>query len=151
MGAKVGNIQNVEANKEFSSLQTLVGPSGKKFTDFDKIQFTLTMKNGTQVSVQADRCGGSDSYAIIEVNGHEVQRYNMPDEDDKELVKKLKKKYPEAMPYFFTQDTDYQIVKERVAKNLVDGSKAEGIATIEDAIETLKVADYLTEVLKGQL
>jgi len=150
-GAKVDNIQSVQTNKEFSSLQTLVGPSGNFFTDFDKIQFTLTMRNGTQVSVQADRCGGSDSYAMIEVGGKEVQRYTMPDQEDKDIVKKLEKKYPTAMPYFFTQDADYQIVKEKVAKNLVDGSEAEGIATIEEAIETLKVAEYLTEVLKEQL
>merc|ERR1719201_1594816 len=101
--------------------------------------------------VQADRCGGSDSYAMIEVGGKEVQRYTMPDQEDKDIVKKLEKKYPTAMPYFFTQDADYQIVKEKVAKNLVDGSEAEGIATIEEAIETLKVAEYLTEVLKEQL
>jgi len=150
-GARVDNIQSVQANKEFSSLQTLPGPSGKEFTDFDKIQFTLTMKNGTQVSVQADRCDGGDSFAMIEVDGEEVQRYTMPDEEDREIVKILEKKYPTAMPYFFTQDADYQVVKERVAKNLVDGSKPEGIATIEEAIETLKVAEYLTEVLKGQL
>jgi len=150
-GATVDNIQSVQANEEFSSLQTLVGPSGERFTDFDKIQFTLTMKNGTQVSVQADRCGGSDSYAMIEVDGKEVQRFTMPDEEDKEIVMKLEKKYPTAMPYFFTQDGDYKIVKERVAKNLVDGSEAEGIATIEEAIETLKVAEYLTEVLRQWL
>jgi len=150
-GAKVDNIQSVEVNEKFSSLQTLVGPSGKKFTDFDKIKFTLKMKDGTQVSVQADRCGGTDSYGIIEVDGQEVQRYDMPDEDDKQLVQKLKMKYPTAMPYFFTQDTDYQVLKERVARNLLDGSEVDGIATIEEAIDTLKVAEHLTEVLKEQL
>ena len=37
----VDNIAEVVADKEFSSMQTLKGPSGKDFTDFDKIKFTI--------------------------------------------------------------------------------------------------------------
>jgi hypothetical protein len=42
-------------------------------------------------------------------------------------------------------------VKERVAKHTVDGGPAEGVATIEIAVETLKVAEYLTPILQEQL
>lgn len=63
----------------------------------------------------------------------------------------LQAKYPTAMPYFFTQDPDYITVKERVAKHTVDGSEAEGVATIGIAVETLKVAEYLTPLLQEQL
>eukprot|EP00538_Stauroneis_constricta_P002834 CAMPEP_0119545612 /NCGR_PEP_ID=MMETSP1352-20130426/314_1 /TAXON_ID=265584 /ORGANISM="Stauroneis constricta, Strain CCMP1120" /LENGTH=258 /DNA_ID=CAMNT_0007590185 /DNA_START=111 /DNA_END=884 /DNA_ORIENTATION=- len=38
----VENIEKCVADKEFSSCQTLKGPSGKEFTDFDKIKFTIT-------------------------------------------------------------------------------------------------------------
>jgi len=148
----VDNIESVEADKEFSSLQTLAGPSGKEFTDFDKIKFTITTKNGNKVSVSADRCGGTDSYATVsDEAGEEVFRYYMPDDDDKAHVKELEAKYPGAMPYFFTQDPDYITVKERVAKHTVDGQPAEGIATIGIAVETLKVAEYLTPMLQEQL
>jgi predicted dehydrogenase len=148
----VDNIAEVIADKEFSSLQTLPGPSGKMFTDFDKIKFTIKTKSGKQVSVQADRCGGTDSYATVtDADGKEVFRYYMPDEEDKILVKELEKKYPTAMPYFFTQDPDYITVKERVAKHTVDGEEAEGVATIAIAVETLKVAEYLTPILQEQL
>merc|ERR1712003_99238 len=120
----VDNIESVEADKEFSSKQTLKGPSGKDFTDFDKIKFTITTKNGIKVSVAADRCGGTDSYATVSDDaGKEVFRYYMPDEEDKVLVKELEAKYPTAMPYFFTQDPDYITVKERVAKHTVDGER----------------------------
>ena len=37
------------------------------------------------------------------------------------------------------------------AKHTVDGAPAEGIATIDIAVETLKVAEYLTPVLAEQL
>lgn len=148
----VDNIQSVSADKEFSSLQTLTGPSGKEWTDFDKIKFSITTKSGTTVSVQADRCGGTDSYAFVEdESGKEVFRHYMPDEEDKAHVAMLEAKYPTAMPYFFTQDPDYITVKERVAKNCLDGTEAEGVATIDIAIETLKVAEYLTPILREQL
>ncbi|KAG7368844.1 hypothetical protein IV203_031587 [Nitzschia inconspicua] len=148
----VDNIAEVVADKEFSSMQTLKGPSGKEYTDFDKIKFTIKTKTGNEVSVQADRCGGSDSYATVtDKSGEEVFRYYMPDEEDKVHVKELQAKYPTAMPYFFTQDPDYITVKERVAKHTVDGQPAEGIATIQIAIDTLKVAEYLTPILQEQL
>lgn len=147
----VENIESVTADKEFSSMQTLPGPSGTEFTDFDKIKFTIKTKNGNEVSVAADRCGGTDSYATVSKGGEEVFRYYMPDEDDKKLVEELTEKYPTAMPYFFTQDPDYITVKERVAKHTVDGAPAEGIATIGVAVETLRVAEYLTPILQEQL
>jgi len=148
----VDNIASVTADKEFSSMQTLPGPSGKEFTDFDRIKFTIETKNGNKVSVAADRCGGTDSYATVsDGDGKEVFRYYMPDEDDKAHVKELEAKYPTAMPYFFTQDPDYITVKERVAKHTVDGEPAEGVATIGIAVDTLKVAEYLTPILQEQL
>jgi len=148
----VDNIESVAADKEFSSMQTLPGPSGKEYTDFDKIKFTIKTKTGKEVSVQADRCGGTDSYATVtDPSGEEVFRYYMPDEEDRAHVKELEAKYPTAMPYFFTQDPDYITVKDRVAKHTVDGEPAEGIATIGIAVETLKVAEYLTPILQEQL
>ena len=147
----VENIESVTADKEFSSMQTLPGPSGKEWTDFDKIKFTIKTKTGKEVSVAADRCGGTDSYATASKDGEEKFRYYMPDDEDKKLVEELTAKYPTAMPYFFTQDPDYITVKERVAKHTVDGAPAEGIATIDVAIETLRVAEYLTPLLQDQL
>mmetsp|Transcript_22806 Transcript_22806/g.32670 ORF Transcript_22806/g.32670 Transcript_22806/m.32670 type:complete len:365 (+) Transcript_22806:227-1321(+) len=148
----VDNIDSVEADKSFSSMQTLRGPSGKEFTDFDKIKFSIKTKTGKAVTVQADRCGGDTSYAFVsDAKGEEVYRHYMPDEDDKKMVEELKAKYPGAMPYFFPQHPDYITVKERVAKNCATGEPAEGIATIEIAVNTLKVAEYLTPTLRKQL
>jgi len=93
----VENIESVTADKEFSSCQTLKGPSGKEFTDFDKIKFTIKTKSGKEVSVQADRCGGDTSYAKVEKDGKEVFRHSMPDEEDKANVSVLEKEYPGAM------------------------------------------------------
>mmetsp|Transcript_2997 Transcript_2997/g.4528 ORF Transcript_2997/g.4528 Transcript_2997/m.4528 type:complete len:428 (+) Transcript_2997:97-1380(+) len=148
----VENIESVEADKEFSSMQTLPGPSGKEFTDFDKIKFTIKTKTGKEVSVAADRCGGTDSFATVtDTDGKEVFRYWMPDDEDKATVQTLQAKYPTAMPYFFTQDPDYVTVKELAAKFTATGEEAEGLATIGIAVETLRVAEYLTPLLMEQL
>lgn len=148
------SVDNIECtvDKNFSSMQTLAGPSGKEWTDFDKIKFTIKTKTGKEVSVQADRCGGDTSYATVtNAKGEELFRHSMPDEDDKANVSVLEKKYPGAMPYFFSQDPDYVIVKERVAAFCAKGTEAEGIATIEIACETLRVAEFLVPALQAQL
>lgn len=148
----VENIESVTADKDFSSMQTLAGPSGKEWTDFDKIKFTIKTKTGKEVSVQADRCGGDTSYAMVtNAAGEELFRHSMPDEDDKANVSVLEKKYPGAMPYFFSQDPDYKTVKERVAAFCAKGEEPQGIATIDIACETLRVAEYLVPVLQEQL
>jgi len=74
----IDNIASVTADKSFSSMQTLPGPSGKMFTDFDKIKFTIKTKTGNEVSVQADRCGGTDSYATVTSGGEEIFRAVVP-------------------------------------------------------------------------
>lgn len=145
-------IVEVVADSEFSSCQTLKGPSGKEFTDFDKLKFTVKTKEGSQVSVAADRCGGYDSVGIVMDDiGRETFRYSMPDEEDKANIAKLAKKYPDAMPYFYVQDADYATLKERIARNCFNRMPAEGVATIDVAVETMKIAEYLTPLLQEQL
>ena len=68
----VENVASVTTNKKFSCLQTLEGPSGKDFTDFDKIIFTITTKNDNAVNVNADRCDGADS--LSDKSGDEIFR-----------------------------------------------------------------------------
>jgi predicted dehydrogenase len=147
----VETIEKCVADKSFSSCQTLKGPSGADFTDFDKIKFTITTKTGKSVSVSADRCGGDVSWAMVDMDGKEVFRHSMPDEEDIANVSKLQAEYPGAMPYFFSQDPDYITVKERVASHCANGTEPTGIATIDIAVETLRVAEFLTPTLTEQL
>ena len=148
----VDNIDSVSVDKDFSSCQTLPGPSGKERTDFDKIKFTIKTKCGKEVSVQADRCGGDTSYAMVsDKDGKELFKHCMPDEEDEANVSVLEAKYPGAMPYFFSQDPDYITVKERVAKLCATGEDAKEIATIDIAIAALSVAEYLTPLMQKEL
>lgn len=153
-GVTVESIDEVEADTEFSSCKTLEGPSsGNLFTDFDKLKFKIVTKGGTAVNVAADRCGGDDSVAIVTSasSGKELARYTMPDDEAVANTDALKAKYGDAMPYFFAQDPDYLKLKQLVANNCVNGSPTKGVADVETAIETLKVAEYLTPILTKQL
>ena len=56
-----------------------------------------------------------------------------------------------TQPYFFSQDPDYITVKERVSAFAATGKEATGVATIDIAVETLRIAEYLTPTIKEQL
>lgn len=153
-GVTVDTIASVTADKDFSSCQTLKGQSsGQSFTDFDKLKFEIVTKSGQKAKVAADRCGGDDSVAIVtkESNGAELARFSMPDDAAVANIPNLQAKYPGAMPYFFTQDPDYATIKELVANYCVSGTAPTGVATLQVAIDTLKVAEYLTPLLQSQL
>ena len=154
-GVSVASIASVEADKEFSSCKTLKGPSsGQEFTDFSKLKFTITTQNGNKVSIAADRCGGDDSVGIVtDIEGKELIRFTMPDEEDAGTIKEAEQRISGAMPYFYVQSPDYQTLKQRVAKAVASGSAsdAEGVATIDVALETLKIAEHLTPLLIEQL
>jgi hypothetical protein len=148
----VDNIASVVADKDFSQCLTLEGPSGKSFTDFAKIKFTIKTKDGNEVSIAADRCGGDDSVGIVtDRAGNELVRFTMPDDEDSASIKNAEERIAGAMPYFYVQSPDYQTLKERVASSVANSEPAEGVATIEVAVETLKVAEYLTPILIEQL
>jgi len=155
-GVTVDNIESVTPDAEYSRLLTLTGPSGKEFTDFAKVGFTVTTKDGKTVTVNADRCGstdGGDSKAIVSVDGKEVFRTMTPDEDLKKICDAKAKADPEMMPYFALQHDDYITLKERATAHILSGAPGapEGMATIEIAVEALKCAEYLTPFLKEAL
>ncbi|KAL3757399.1 hypothetical protein ACHAWU_006352 [Discostella pseudostelligera] len=151
-GVSVDNIATVVADKDFSQCKTLEGPSGKQFTDFSKLKFTITTKDGNEVSIAADRCGGDDSVGIVTGEGGKEQvRFAMPDDEDAAAITNAKERIAGAMPYFYVQSPDYQTLKQRVVAAVATSEPAEGVATIDGAVETLKVAEYLTPILMKQL
>merc|ERR1719231_1328454 len=155
-GVTVDNIESVTPDAEYSRCLTLTGPSGKEFTDFAKVGFTITTKDGKTVTVNADRCGstdGGDSQAIVSVDGKEVFRTMTPDEELKKKCDASAKADPEMMPYFALQHDDYITLKERATAHILAGADGapEGMATIDIAVEALKNAEYLTPLLQKAL
>jgi len=153
----VETIATITADTEYSSLQTFTGPaSGKSYTDFEKLKFQIRTTQGREINVAADRCGGDESVGIVTEAraGTEVARFRMPDPTTLANIPVLAQKYgAHTRPYFLTQDPDYLQVKTLVVQNIVHGTAhpATGVADINIAIETLKVAEYLTPILHEQL
>jgi len=155
-GVTVENIASVEPDAEYSRCLTLTGPGGSEFTDFAKVGFTVTTKDGKTVTVRADRCGcteGGNSVASVAVDGEVKFSAKTPDEELKKLVDAQAKEDPEMMPYFFLQSDDYITLKERATAHILSGAPGapEGMATIDVAVDALKVAEYLTPLLQDAL
>eukprot|EP00325_Prymnesiales_sp_UTEX-LB-985_P009956 CAMPEP_0174701018 /NCGR_PEP_ID=MMETSP1094-20130205/5787_1 /TAXON_ID=156173 /ORGANISM="Chrysochromulina brevifilum, Strain UTEX LB 985" /LENGTH=384 /DNA_ID=CAMNT_0015898597 /DNA_START=77 /DNA_END=1231 /DNA_ORIENTATION=+ len=155
-GVTVESIASVTPDTDFSSCLTLKGPSGDEFTDFSKVGFTIETTAGQAITLLVDRCGsdaGGNSIAIVSKDGDEVFRAETPDEELIESVEAQAKADPEMMPYFFLQSDDYKVLKELTTEHVLAGKAGapEGVATIDIAIEALKVAEYLTPKLQEAL
>merc|ERR1719247_800242 len=155
-GVTVDNIASVTPDAEYSRCMTLTGPGGSEFTDFAKLGFTVQTKDGKTVTVKADRCGsttGGDSKASVAVGGVEKFVSVTPDEELSAKCEAQGKADPEMMPYFFLQHDDYITLKETATSHILSGKEGPppGMATIDIAVETLRVAEYLTPYLQKAL
>jgi len=155
-GVTVETIQTVTPDTTFSSCLTLKGPSGTEFTDFSKVGFTIETTEGQTIKLLVDRCGsdaGGNSIAIVSDGEKEIFRAETPDEQLIESVEAQAKADPEMMPYFFLQSDDYKVLKDLTTEHVVGGKPGapEGVATIDVAIEALRVAEYLTPKLQEAL
>jgi predicted dehydrogenase len=152
-GVTVDTIEefNLNTHKLFTEKLTVwmpgtVVPNDKYISDFSRLGFAVTTKSGTSVSVMADRCGGNVSFASVkDGNGIEVEKFEFPDAESQKKVEALCAEDPEMMPYFFVQSDDYSVLKNLVVNSALDGTPAESVATIQIAIEALKLAEYFTE------
>mmetsp|Transcript_50570 Transcript_50570/g.168890 ORF Transcript_50570/g.168890 Transcript_50570/m.168890 type:complete len:415 (-) Transcript_50570:100-1344(-) len=155
-GVTVDTIESVTPDADFSRCLTLKGPSGETFTDFSKAGFTIATTEGQQITLLIDRCGsdaGGNSVAIVSQDGGEVFRSETPDEELIQTVEAAAKADPDMMPYFFLQSDDYQVLKELTTSHVLQGKPGapEGIATLDVAIDALKLAEYLTPTLQEAL
>lgn len=142
-GVTVNSIKEFHLmNNSTSTEQLTIGG----YTDFSRIGFTVTTVDGISASVIADRCGGNISFASVQdANCMEIEKFEFP---DKEAQKKLDiqcAEDPEMMPYFFIQSDDYLTLKNLVIDSTLDNRLAENVATIQIAIDALKLAEYFTE------
>jgi predicted dehydrogenase len=145
-GVSVDSIKSVEADKDYSKCEVRGG-----FTDFSKVRFAITTNDGNTLKVQADRCGGNNTGAIVHVDGNEKFQILSPDDELQKVVSAKTVANPGYMPYFFLNHDDYITLKERVCARAAGGQVPDGVASIDVGVQTLKVAEYLTPILQEQL
>lgn len=163
-GVNAETVESIVAHRDYSSCLTLKGPSsGKDFTDFPRVGFTIKTKAGATVSVKADRTGldmpggamadGAMMYAMVTKNEVIQARSIMPDAELLAVVDDRTKAAPDFMPYFHLQHDDYITLKERVCSHIATKASGspEGIATIQIGVDTLKLAEMLVPTIQAQL
>lgn len=154
-GVTVDTISEIKVHKDKAVTEALTVwvpgtamPNAKYITDFSRVSFTVTTKAGVSVSVAANRCGGNVSHALVtDADGKDVAKFEFPDAETQAKVDEQVAADPEMMPYFFVQSDDYLVLKDRVVKSALKGTEAESVATIETAIEALRLAEHLTKEL----
>lgn len=141
------DVAEVILHDDQTVLETRRGPSGRHYTDFSKLGFTLVTHSGSKVSARADRCGGNFSAAEVALDGNIELTSVTPDAKLEEEMRELESKSPGCQGYFYLQDGDYITLKERFAAHIADGSPGlpVGLASIEVGVEALKVAELLEE------
>jgi len=150
-GVTSENMESVEVDHAYSDVQTL-SYEGKEFTDFAKVGFTITTTEGKKVTIKADRCGGNNSIAqVFDRYGKMIFSTTLPDSELEKKVAQQQRDDPDIMPYFFLQHDDYIVLKERVCASALNGGVPEGVASLDVAIETLKVAEKLRPLLIEKL
>ena len=146
-GVKVSNISKLIVDKENSEKLTLNGR-----TDFSKVRFTITTKDNKSVTVTADRCGGEVAHAIVrDKSGKVVGTFDCPNSEEVKEVEEQVKADPEMMGYFFSNSKDYLQLKTEVVDMYLGGGSEGTVATIDVAIEALKLAEWVTSELEVQL
>ena len=90
---------------------------------------------------------------MSDASGKELFRAETPDAALSTKVAEAAAKDPEMMPYFFLQHDDYITLKELSSSHVIKGAAGapEGMATIDVAVDALKVAEYLTPLLQDAL
>jgi predicted dehydrogenase len=127
-------------------------PNPEYITDFSRCAFKISLKNGRHMSVMTDRCGGNVSFSVVKDEaGKEVERFEFPTPAEQEQLELLVASDPTIMPQFLVHQKDYFLLKDRVINSILDGTDADGVATLKVAIETLKLADYANNILNKSL
>ncbi|GMI17418.1 hypothetical protein TrLO_g12017 [Triparma laevis f. longispina] len=146
---RVDTVFKITVDKSKSEKLTLGG-----ITDFSKVSFQVTTLAGASATVTADRCAGTVSFANVKKGGSEgktVQAFACPSPEETAKVAAQKKADPEIMEYFLSQSDDYLTLKTNVVRAFGEGTDAGDVATIEVAIEALKLAEFATASLMRQL
>jgi len=146
-GMTAGEIADVSVDAANCDCRTI-----GDFTDFAKLDFTLTNNAGGRVRIVADRCGGDGCFATVsDASGKVLLEREMVDAARAERVAARQAAHPDWIGYLVTQEDEYKDLKQRCAKAALDGTYPEGVASIQVAIEALKLAEYLTPVLQKKL
>jgi predicted dehydrogenase len=149
-GLQVDSIKKIVADKGYTCIETRKG-----FTDLSKMACTIKTKSGQQFKLWGDRSNGEYGEAVVTTaTGKEAFKSVRPDEEISKNAAEIEEANPGCMPYFYLQDGEYLALKKQVVQHIASGlnggSSPEGVASVETAIEGLKLCDCITEALMSK-
>merc|ERR1719401_948049 len=142
-GLRVANIKEIVPDKKYTCQEIRKGVA-----DFSRVGFTIHMKDGQKFVLWGDRCDGEYAEAIIGADGLMFKTVR-PDPKLAAVAAEIESEEPGCMPFFYLQDGEYLGLKKQFCDHISQGKPGvpEGIATIETAIEGLKLCDLITSAL----
>eukprot|EP00633_Aureoumbra_lagunensis_P001371 CAMPEP_0197290962 /NCGR_PEP_ID=MMETSP0890-20130614/10354_1 /TAXON_ID=44058 ORGANISM="Aureoumbra lagunensis, Strain CCMP1510" /NCGR_SAMPLE_ID=MMETSP0890 /ASSEMBLY_ACC=CAM_ASM_000533 /LENGTH=401 /DNA_ID=CAMNT_0042763373 /DNA_START=40 /DNA_END=1245 /DNA_ORIENTATION=- len=120
-------------------------------TDFSRLDFTLKNSKGTSVRITVDRCSGDGCAAVVSQGSSELYSCELVDEQKAKIVQRRMAEHPDWLSYLLTQELEYAQLKERCSHAALLDEYPQAVATIDIAIEALKLAEYLTPLLQAKL
>merc|ERR1719401_558614 len=146
-GVKVKDVMEVVADDKGTCQEERKG-----VVDFSKVGFTLVMNDGRKFVLWGDRCDGEYAEAVVRSDGCEFKAVR-PDPTLASAAAEIEKEEPGCMPFFYLQDGEYRGLKQHVVDHIAEGKAGvpDGIATIETAIEGLKLCDLITKALNTRV
>jgi predicted dehydrogenase len=143
-GLQVDSIKEIVADKQYTTVETRKG-----FTDLSKMKCVIKTNSGQEFKLWGDRSNGEYGEAVITVDGKEFFKAVRPDEEISKKAEEIEKSDPGCMPYFYLQDGEYLALKKQVIQHILSGKEGSpvGVASVETAIEGLKLCDCITEAL----
>jgi predicted dehydrogenase len=156
-GVKADEIDAFKVNTKrvFSERQTFYNTeSGIKLTDFSRVAFKITTKNRRSTSVLADRCGGLVNFAVVKSHtGKELQRFQSHDESQVLMLQSDLREDKDISHQFIVESDEFLELKKRVVRSILGGDARMylGLASIQDGIDVMALADYCTEKINAVL
>lgn len=161
LGVSVDEIEGFKVNTNciFSERHTVRRDNGnQQQTDYSRVAFKITTRNRRSTSVMADRCGGLVSFAVVKSHtGKEIQRYQSHDDRQILLLRSEMRENHDLSQDFIIHRDEYLELKRRVITSILGNQphkKYPGLASLQDAIDVMILADYCTnrinEVLKAK-
>lgn len=150
LGVKVDEIEGFKVNTNciFSERQTVrTDNENQQRTDYSRVAFKITTKNRRSTSVMADRCGGLVCFAVVKSHtGKEIQRFQSHDDRQIVLLRSEMRENHDLSQNFIIHRDEYLELKRRVIISILGNQTRKrypGLASIQDAIEVMILADYL--------
>jgi predicted dehydrogenase len=142
-GLRADEIEEIVCDKKYTCHEIRKG-----FADFSKMGCTLRMKDGRNFVLWGSRSGGEYAECSISWPGASFKTVR-PDAEVSRVAAELEAATPGCPPFFYIQDGEYLLLKERIVQHVAEGKKGnpEGVCTIQHAIEGLKVCDLITVAL----